>query len=212
MTTARLDYLRDPDAIYAASFAAIRAEADLSHLPEDAHPLAIRIVHACGMPDVAADLVLSREAVAAGTRALAAGAPILCDAEMVAHGIVRSRLSAGNDVICRLNDPAVPALASRLGTTRSAAHVDLWRDDLAGAVVAIGNAPTALFALLEKLDAGWPKPALVLGFPVGFVGASESKAELARNGRGVPFATLRGRRGGSAVAAAAVNALAGDAS
>jgi precorrin-8X/cobalt-precorrin-8 methylmutase len=205
--TAALDYLRDPDAIYAASFATIRAEADLSHLPADAHPLAIRIVHACGMPDAAGDLALSEDAVEAGAAALAAGAPILCDAEMVLHGIVRRFLPAGNDTVCRLNEPAVPALAARLGTTRSAAQIELWEPDLAGAVVAVGNAPTALFALLEKLDAGWPKPALILGFPVGFVGAAEAKAELARDSRGVPFATLHGRRGGSAIAAAAVNAL-----
>ncbi|KAB0679645.1 precorrin-8X methylmutase [Aureimonas leprariae] len=204
---AALDYLRDPNAIYRASFAAIRAEADLSHLPADAHPLAIRVVHACGMPDAAADLVLSADAVTAGIRALRSGAPVICDAEMVAHGLIRRFLPAGNPVVCRLNDPTVPALAADLGTTRSAAQVELWQGDLAGAVVAIGNAPTALFALLEKLDAGWPKPALILGFPVGFVGAAESKAELARNSRGVAFAALRGRRGGSAMAAAAVNAL-----
>ncbi|GGE17075.1 precorrin-8X methylmutase [Aureimonas endophytica] len=205
--TAALDYLRDPEAIYAASFAAIRAEADLAALSPAAHPLAIRLVHACGMPDILADLVLSEDAVSAGEAALRAGAPILVDAEMVAHGVIRRRLPAGNAVICALNEPAVPALAARLGTTRSAAQVELWRRSIEGAVVAIGNAPTALFALLEKLDAGWPRPALILGFPVGFVGAAESKAELVRDPRGVPFVALAGRRGGSALAAAAVNAL-----
>lgn len=207
MTAAGLEYLRDPAAIYRASFAAIRAETDLSHLPEDAHSLTVRIVHSCGMPDAAADLALSDGAVGAGRRALQGGAPVLCDAEMVAHGLTRRLLPAGNRVVCRLNDPAVPVLAAKLGTTRSAAQVELWQADLAGAVVAIGNAPTALFALLEKLDAGWPRPAIILGFPVGFVGAAEAKAELARESRGVPFAPLRGRRGGSAIAAAAVNAL-----
>lgn len=205
-----LDYVRDPTEIYRRSFATIRAEADLARLPRDAEPLAVRIVHACGMTDIVADLEMSANAVAAGRAALAAGAPIFVDAEMVAHGIIRKRLAANNAVVCTLNDPVVPGLAKKLGTTRSAAAVELWRDRLDGAVVAIGNAPTALFHLLETIDAGGPMPALVLGFPVGFVGAVESKAELiARKGH-PPFVALKGRRGGSAMAAAAVNALVGD--
>lgn len=205
-----LDYVHDPAEIYRRSFATIRAEADLAHLPKDAEPLAVRVIHACGMTDIAVDLEVSEGAVAAGKRALAAGAPIFVDAEMVAYGIIRKRLAANNDVVCILNDPAVPNLAKTLGTTRSAAAVELWRARLDGAVVAIGNAPTALFHLLETIDAGGPMPALVLGFPVGFVGATESKAELvSRKGR-PPFVALKGRRGGSAMAAAAVNALAGD--
>ncbi|WP_279479224.1 precorrin-8X methylmutase [Aureimonas sp. SK2] len=203
-------YLSDPAAIYAASFRTIREEgaAVLGRLAPDAHDLAIRIAHACGMVDAMDDLVVSSDAVAAGRAALASGAPILVDAEMVAHGVIRAQLPAGNRVVCRLNDPSVPERARQLATTRSAAQVDLWDADLAGAVVAIGNAPTALFRLLERLDAAAPRPAVILGFPVGFVGAAESKAELAADPRGLPFATLRGRRGGSAVAAAAVNALA----
>lgn len=205
-----LDYVRDPAEIYRRSFATIRAEADLGRLPKDAEPLAVRIIHACGITDIAADLEISEGALAAGKAALAAGAPIFVDAEMVAHGIIRKRLAANNAVVCTLNDPAVPGLAKKLGTTRSAAAVELWRDRLDGAVIAIGNAPTALFHLLETIDAGGPVPALVLGFPVGFVGAVESKAELiSRKGR-PPFVALKGRRGGSAMAAAAVNALAGD--
>ncbi|WP_274532614.1 MULTISPECIES: precorrin-8X methylmutase [unclassified Aureimonas] len=203
-----LRYLRDPAAIYAASFAAIRAEADLSRVPEEARDLAIRLVHACGMPDLLGDLEVSTGAVEAGRAALAAGRPILCDAEMVVHGIIRRHLSAGNAILCRLNDPAVAPLAARLETTRSAAQVDLWDDALEGAVVAIGNAPTALFRLLERLDRGAPRPAVILGLPVGFVGAAESKAELSRHSRGIPFVTVHGRRGGSALASAAVNALA----
>ena len=205
-----LDYVRDPADIYRRSFATIRAEADLARLPKDAEPLAVRVIHACGMTDVAADLEMSAGAVTAGRAALAAGAPILVDAEMVAHGIIRKRLAADNDVVCTLNDSAVPDLAKKLGTTRSAAAVELWRDRLDGAVVAIGNAPTALFHLLEMIDAGGPMPAIVLGFPVGFVGAAESKAELISRNGAPPFVALKGRRGGSAMAAAAVNALASD--
>lgn len=203
-----LNYLRDPAAIYETSFRTIRAEADLWRLPVEARDLAIRLIHACGMIDIVKDLVVSEGAVAAGAEALTRGAPIVCDCEMVAHGIIRRKLPAGNPIVCRLNDHKVEPLARRLGTTRSAAQVDLWDDCLENAIVAIGNAPTALFHLLERLDSGAPKPALVLGFPVGFVGAAESKAELALDLRGVPFITLRGRRGGSAMAAAAVNALA----
>ncbi|MEO5376101.1 MAG: precorrin-8X methylmutase [Alphaproteobacteria bacterium] len=204
------DYQRDPAAIYAASFAAIRAETNLSSLPEDLWPVAIRLVHACGMPDLVADLAFAADVAPAARAALARGAPILVDAEMVAHGIIRGRLR-DNAVVCTLNDPSVPDLARRLGTTRSAAAVDLWRDRLEGAVVAIGNAPTALFRLLELLAGGAPRPAAILGFPVGFIGAAESKESLIHHADGIPYLTLKGRRGGSALAAAAVNALAGPA-
>lgn len=200
-------YEKSPSAIYAQSFAIVRAEADLTHLPDDLHATAIRLIHACGMVDVPAGLAYSADVYGAAHGALASGAPVLCDVEMVGAGIIRRYLN-GNDVIVTLNDPRVPELAKTLGTTRSAAAVELWRDHIEGAVVAIGNAPTTLFHLLEKLDAGWPKPAAILGFPVGFVGAAESKAELAANPRGVPYLCLQGRRGGSAMASAAVNALA----
>jgi precorrin-8X/cobalt-precorrin-8 methylmutase len=201
-------YVRDGAAIYAQSFATIRAEADLSGLSSDEARVAVRIIHACGMVDVARDLRLHPDFAAAARSALLAGRPILCDAKMVAHGITRARLPAGNDVVCTLDAPEVPALAARIGTTRSAAALDLWGPErMAGAVVAIGNAPTALFRLLELLDAGAPRPAAVIGVPVGFVGAAESKEALAADGR-VPYLIVRGRRGGSAMAAAAVNALA----
>lgn len=203
-----MDYLRNGDDIYRQSFAIIRAEAPLAELPADLAQVAVRLIHACGMTDIVSDLAASAGAVAAGRAAIAAGCPIFCDAQMVANGITRQRLPADNPVVCTLNQPAVPALAQQLGNTRSAAALELWRPQLAGAVVAIGNAPTALFRLLELLDQGVAPPALILGFPVGFVGALESKAELAANSRGVPFITLHGRRGGSAIAAAAVNALA----
>ncbi len=203
-----MDYIRDGAEIYRRSFATIRREADLSRVPPDLEKLAVRVIHACGMVDAAGDLVFSDGAGKAGRNALAAGAPILCDARMVAEGITRARLPAKNRVICTLGDPQVPDLAARIGNTRSAAALELWRPDLAGSVVAIGNAPTALYRLLEMLDEGAPRPALILGFPVGFIGAAESKDELAANSRGVPFVALRGRRGGSAIAAAAVNALA----
>lgn len=202
-----IDYIRDPAAIYEASFATVRAEADLSSLPADLGDVAVRLIHACGMTDLPADLRASPDLVTAGQAALCAGAPILCDCEMVASGIIRRNLH-GSQVICTLNAPETPILAAHLSTTRSAAAVELWQDQLEGAIVVIGNAPTTLFHLLERLDAGWPKPAAILGFPVGFVGAAESKAELAANARGVPFITLLGRRGGSAIAAAALNALA----
>ncbi|AFL73657.1 precorrin-8X methylmutase [Thiocystis violascens] len=202
-----IDYNRDAHGIYRQSFAIIRAEARLERIPDDLEALAVRVIHACGMPEVIEDLAFSPGAGAAGRAALEAGAPILCDSRMVAEGITRARLPADNPVICTLQDPSVPALASELGNTRSAAALELWRPHLAGAVAVIGNAPTALFRLLEMLDAGAPRPALILGFPVGFVGAAESKEALAADSRGVPFVTLRGRRGGSAMAAAAVNAL-----
>jgi precorrin-8X/cobalt-precorrin-8 methylmutase len=201
-------YLRDGMAIYERSFAIIRAEADLSPFTAEEADVAVRMIHACGQVDVAQQIVFGAGLVAAGRSALAAGAPILCDAEMVAHGVTRARLPARNEVICTLRDARVAALAEKLGTTRSAAALDLWADRLGGAVVAIGNAPTALYRLLEMLDAGAPKPAVILGMPVGFVGAAESKAALAADPRGTPFLIVRGRMGGSAMTAAAINALA----
>jgi precorrin-8X/cobalt-precorrin-8 methylmutase len=202
------DYIRDGAEIYRQSFATIRAEADLSAIPADLEKLAVRLIHACGMTDIATTLRFSHGAGDAGRRALADGAPILCDARMVAEGVTRARLPADNRVICTLSDASVPERARAMNNTRSAAALELWRPYLAGAIVAIGNAPTALFHLLDMLDAGVPKPALILGFPVGFIGAAESKALLAADSRGVPFVTLPGRRGGSAMASAAVNALA----
>lgn len=203
-----IDYIRNGDDIYRKSFAIIRAEAQLDRLPADLAHVAVRLIHACGMTDLAEDVEASPDAVEVGRSALAIGASILCDAQMVANGVTRKRLPVDNQVICTLNDPTVPELARSIDNTRSAAALELWKPMLGGSVVAIGNAPTALFRLLELLDEGAPKPALILGFPVGFVGAAESKAELAANSRGVPFITLHGRRGGSAIAAAAVNALA----
>jgi precorrin-8X/cobalt-precorrin-8 methylmutase len=201
-------YLRDGAAIYDRSFAIIRAEADLSRFSADEAEVVVRMIHACGLIDAAKHIVFGPGLVAAARTALAQGAPILCDAEMVAHGITRARLPAGNEVICTLRDARVPALAGKLGTTRSAAAVGLWGDRLAGAVVAIGNAPTALFRLIELLDSGAPRPAAILAIPVGFVGAAEAKEALAADPRGVPFLIVRGRIGGSAMTAAAVNALA----
>ena len=201
-------YLRDGTAIYERSFAIIRAEADLSRFTAEEADIAVRMIHACGAVEAAQHIVFGPNLVAAARGALAAGAPIFCDAEMVAHGVTRARLPARNEVICTLNDPRVADLASTLQTTRSAAALDLWRGRLAGAVVAIGNAPTALFRLLELLDAGAPKPAAILGIPVGFVGAAEAKEALAADSRGVPFLIVRGRIGGSAMTAAAINALA----
>ncbi|MCT7960950.1 precorrin-8X methylmutase [Laspinema sp. D1] len=203
-----MDYIRNGEDIYRQSFAIIRAEANLEQLPDDLAHVAVRLIHACGMTDIVADLQASEDAVRVGRGALQAGAPILCDSQMVANGITRKRLPANNPVICTLNEPEVPEIARRIENTRSAAAIERWIPLMENAVVAIGNAPTALFYLLERLDQGFPKPALILGFPVGFVGAAESKAELAANSRGVPFMTLQGRRGGSAIAAAAVNALA----
>ena len=204
----RANYLRNGAAIYERSFAIIRAEADLTRFSAAEADIVVRMIHACGQIELARHIVGGGDVVVAARGALAAGAPILCDAEMVAHGITRARLPARNDIICMLNDPRVPKLAEKLGTTRSAAALDLWRDRLAGAVVAIGNAPTALFRLLELIDGGVPKPAAILGIPVGFVGAAEAKDALAADPRGVPFLTVRGRMGGSAITAAAINALA----
>jgi precorrin-8X/cobalt-precorrin-8 methylmutase len=204
----RAAHLRDGAAIYERSFAIIRAEADLSRFSAEEADVAVRMIHACGQVDVAQHIVFGGDLVAATRGALAAGAPIFCDSEMVAHGITRVRLPAKNEVICTLNDPLTATLAAKMATTRSAAALELWLDRLAGAVVAIGNAPTALFRLLDLIDAGAPRPAAILGIPVGFVGAAESKAALADDPRGVPFLIVRGRIGGSAMTAAAVNALA----
>ena len=199
-----MDYLRDPAAIYRRSFEIIRAETDFSQLPPDAEPIATRIIHACGMPDIAPDLRISSDFVTAAQGALAAGTTVLVDVEMVRHGIIDKQLN----VICTLNDPRAREVGLATGNTRSAAAVEFWRDHLAGSIAVIGNAPTALFALLEMIDAGAPKPAAIVGFPVGFVGAAESKDELHANPRGIPYAALLGRRGGSAMAAAVFNALA----
>ncbi|WP_159588652.1 precorrin-8X methylmutase [Chelativorans xinjiangense] len=205
MTT---DYIRDGKVIYEKSFAIIRAEADLSRFSEAQADVAVRMIHACGLVEAARDFVFSPDFVEAARAALAAGSPIFCDAEMVAHGITRARLPAGNEVLCTLRDPRTPEIAGRIGNTRSAAALELWRERLEGAVVAIGNAPTALFHLLDMLEAGAPRPAAIIGMPVGFVGAAESKEALAAGGHGIPFAIVRGRLGGSAMTAAAVNALA----
>ena len=203
-----MDYEKDGAEIYRRSFATIRAEADLSGLPADVARVAVRMIHACGMVDLVGDIGFSEGVVTSARKALLGGAPVLCDAEMVAAGVTRKRLPAGNEVICTLRDPAVPALAARIGNTRSAAALDLWGDRLGGAVVAIGNAPTALFRLLEMIEAGAPRPAAVLGIPVGFIGAAESKDALAASD--LEFLVVRGRRGGSAITAAAVNALASE--
>ena len=204
------DYIRDGNEIYRNSFAIIRSESNLERFPEDVAKVAVRMIHACGMTDIVNDLEYSSTAVVSGKKALIAGAPILCDSYMVAEGVTKKRLPKNNKVLCTLNDPEVPQLAKRLRNTRSAAALEFWRFHIEGAIVVIGNAPTALFRLLEMLDEGIPRPALILGFPVGFVGAVESKVALAADSRNVPFMTLHGRRGGSAIAAAAVNALASE--
>ncbi len=203
------DYLRDPQEITRRSFERLRAECDLTAIPEALEPVALRLVHACAMPEILADLAWDGAPATAGATALARGAPVIADCRMAADGVIRARLPADNPVLCPLGDPRVPELARTQGTTRSAAAVELWQTELDGAVVAIGNAPTALFRLLEILLDGAPRPALILGFPVGFVGAAESKQALIEAGLGIPYITLRGRRGGSALAAAAVNALSG---
>jgi len=203
------DYIRDGAAIYARSFSIIRSEADLAGLSPIEERVAVRIIHACGMVDIVRDLVMSAEFAGSASEALARGAPIFCDAMMVADGVTRARLPANNDVICTLRDPRVPQIAREIGTTRAAAAMELWRPRLAGSLVVVGNAPTALFRLLEMLDGDAPRPAAVIGMPVGFVGAAESKDALAADGR-VPFAIVKGRKGGSAMAAAAVNALASE--
>jgi precorrin-8X/cobalt-precorrin-8 methylmutase len=203
------DYIRDGAAIYERSFATIRAEAALSDFADAEQRVAVRIIHACGMVEITDRIRFGLGFAQAARAALLAGAPVLCDSEMVAHGITRARLPAGNAVICTLRDPNTPELARRLGNTRSAAALDLWGELLGGAVVAIGNAPTALFHLLELIDAGAPMPAAVIGMPVGFIGAAESKQALLEHG-GLPFVTVLGRQGGSAMAVAAVNAVASD--
>ncbi|MFF3499513.1 precorrin-8X methylmutase [Streptomyces sp. NPDC003247] len=203
-------YEKDGAAIYRQSFATIRAEADLAGLPADVSQVAVRMIHACGMVDLVEDLAYAPAVVDRAREALRAGAPILCDVQMVASGVTRKRLPAGNDVLCTLSDPAVPELAAQLGTTRSAAALELWRDRLEGAVVAVGNAPTALFRLLEMIKEGAPRPAAVIGVPVGFVGAAESKDALAAHPSGLEYLVVRGRRGGSAIAAAALNAIASE--
>ncbi len=202
------EYEKDGAEIYRRSFATIRAETDLAGLPEDVARVAVRMVHACGQVDLVEDLAYSPDVVARARAALDAGAPVLCDAEMVASGVTRRRLPKDNDVVCTLNDPRTAGLAADLGTTRTAAALELWRDRLDGAVVAIGNAPTALFHLLEMVAAGAPRPAAVLGIPVGFIGAVESKDALAASD--LEHLVVRGRRGGSAITAAAVNAIASD--
>ncbi|MFJ3584632.1 precorrin-8X methylmutase [Streptomyces sp. NPDC090127] len=210
-STRMFDYEKDGAEIYRQSFATIRAEADLAALPADVATVAVRMIHACGMTDLVRDLAHSPQVVSRARAALRAGAPILCDAQMVASGVTRKRLPADNDVVCTLSDPAVPALAAELGTTRSAAALELWRDRLEGSVVAIGNAPTALFHLLEMIAKGAPRPAAVVGIPVGFIGAAESKDALAAQQLGLDYLVVRGRRGGSAMTAAAINALAHEA-
>lgn len=202
------DYVRDGAEIYRRSFATIRAEADLDGLDPILERVTVRMIHACGMTDLTADVEASAGFGAAGATALAEGAPILCDTSMVASGVTRARLPAGNEVLCTLTDPRVPGLAAELGTTRTAAALELWRERLGGSVVVVGNAPTALFRLLELVDEGVAPPAAVVGVPVGFIGAAESKAALAAHGRGLEYVVVHGRRGGSAMAAAAVNALA----
>ncbi|NJM30399.1 MAG: precorrin-8X methylmutase [Rhizobiales bacterium] len=202
-----IEYLRDPGEIYARSFAAIRAEARFDHLPPDAEPVAVRVIHACGMPDVVNNLAISGDFVAVARKALTNGAHILVDAEMVKHGIMPRLVPKGSQIVCMLNDPRARQLGIDNKTTRSAAAVELWKPMLAGNIAVIGNAPTALFRLLELIDEGAPKPAAIVAFPVGFVGAAESKEELIADSRGIPFATIRGRKGGSAMASAVINAL-----
>ncbi|MFC3452814.1 precorrin-8X methylmutase [Amycolatopsis speibonae] len=204
-----IDYIRDGAEIYRHSFATIREEADLAILPDDVAVLAVRMIHACGMVDLVDDLRYSLDVVESGRAALEAGAPILCDANMIASGVTRKRLPSANEVLCTLSDPKVPGLAERMGTTRSAAALELWRDKLPGSVVAIGNAPTALFRLLELLDEGVGAPAAIIGVPVGFVGAAESKVELVEQAP-APYLVVHGRRGGSAMAVAAINAMASE--
>jgi precorrin-8X/cobalt-precorrin-8 methylmutase len=204
-------YVRDGAEIYRRSFATIRAEADLDGLDPALERVVVRMIHACGMVDLVTDVAASPGFAAAGEAALRAGAPIICDTAMVASGVTRSRLPAGNEVLCTLSDPSVPGMAARLGTTRTAAAMELWRERLGGSVVVVGNAPTALFRLLELVEEGVAPPAAVIGVPVGFIGAAESKLALAEHPAGLEHVVVHGRRGGSAIAAAAVNALASEA-
>jgi precorrin-8X/cobalt-precorrin-8 methylmutase len=204
------DYIRDPADIYARSFEIIRSETDLSSIPEDAQNIAVRIIHACGMPEIISELIITADFTSAARNALANKRPILVDVEMVRHGIIARQLPTGVEIICTLNDPRAREIGIEKSITRTAASTELWKDQLTGAIVVIGNAPTALFALLEMIDAGAAKPACIVGMPVGFVGAAESKAELAANSRGLPFATIKGRKGGSAMASSVINALTSD--
>jgi precorrin-8X/cobalt-precorrin-8 methylmutase len=205
-----MDYLRDPTAIYARSFEMIRAEADFTRIPENARHIATRVIHACGMIEIVDDLIISEDFTPSAMKALQSAAPIFVDAEMVRHGIISRQIKTGNEIICTLNDPRARDIGIAKSITRSAAALELWLPKIAGAIVVVGNAPTALFALLEMIDAGAPKPAAIVGFPVGFVGAAESKAELAANPRCIPFATIIGRKGGSAMAASVINAMTGE--
>lgn len=205
------EYEKDGAEIYRQSFATIRAEADLAGLPADVSQVAVRMIHSCGMVDLVRDLAYSPEVVSRAREALRGGAPVLCDVHMVASGVTRKRLPADNEVLCTLSDPSVPELAAQLGNTRTAAALELWRDRLEGAVVAVGNAPTALFRLLEMIEDGAPRPAAVIGAPVGFIGAAESKDALADSPLGLDHLVVRGRRGGSAMAVAAINAIASEA-
>ncbi|MEH6630399.1 MAG: precorrin-8X methylmutase [Halopseudomonas aestusnigri] len=208
--TIEYDYIRDPQEIYRQSFAQIQAAADFGSMPADIADIAVRVIHACGMPEAVDELAWSDDVAIKGREALKSGAKIIVDCQMARDGIIRNRLPADNEILCPLIDERVPDIAKEIGNTRSAAAVELWKEHLEGAVVVIGNAPTALFRLLEVLHAGAPKPAVILGFPVGFVGAAESKEALIAADIGVPFMTLRGRRGGSAIASAALNAVAKD--
>ena len=205
-----MNYLKDPAAIYAKSFAIIREEADLSAVPHNAHAIAVRIIHSCGMPEIVSDLVIADNFASAAQQALADGCRILVDVEMVRHGIIARQLPSGVEIICTLNDPRAREIGIAKAITRTAAATELWTDKLGGAIVVIGNAPTALFALLEMIDAGAAKPACIVAMPVGFVGAAESKAELIAHHRGIPFATIKGRKGGSAMASSVINALTSD--
>ncbi len=205
-----MNYLKDPAAIYAKSFAIIREEANLSAVPEDAQNIAVRIIHSCGMPEIVADLVISDNFATAAAKALAKGCCIFVDVEMVRHGIIARQLPSGVEIICTLNDPRARDIGIAKSITRTAAATELWKDKLGGAIVVIGNAPTALFALLEMIDSGVDRPACIVAMPVGFVGAAESKAALILNNRGIPFATIKGRKGGSAMASSVINALTSD--
>jgi precorrin-8X/cobalt-precorrin-8 methylmutase len=206
-----MNYLKDPAAIYARSFEIIRNETDLSAVPKDAHDIAVRIIHSCGMPEIVSELFITDDFVLSAQSAMANKRPILVDVEMVRHGIIARQLQEGVEIICTLNDPRAREIGIAQSITRTAAATQLWKESLDGAIVVIGNAPTALFALLEMIDAGAPKPACIVGMPVGFVGATESKAELIANNRGIPFATIKGRKGGSAMASSVINALTSDA-
>jgi precorrin-8X/cobalt-precorrin-8 methylmutase len=204
------NYIRNPAEIYARSFEIIRSETDLSSIPQDAHDIAVRIIHACGMPEIISELVITPDFTSASHNALAKKRPILVDVEMVRHGIIARQLPEGVEIICTLNDPRAREIGISQTITRTAASTQLWKDNLEGSIVVIGNAPTALFALLEMIDAGSAKPACIVGMPVGFVGAAESKAELIANSRGLPYATIKGRKGGSAMASSVINALTSD--